>query len=502
MPELPPIKLDITLAELYQIGCPDGTPKRIGLVSAAINSEMDLNPNMPRNTKYIYVDSTFFNITDHPASSEYKVTQRQSAVKYLSLISQHDAFVAGNMNVIIFNTEEADEWTAHSLKEAEHTIGQLDASQRPHLRFIHSPQDVSLEEYGIDLLATKLVLDGLEGYPTTIDLDTHYYLNSKLALATSGLPTPRCTIIELEDLCPDAESCCTSCADCEDSMLIPSGCNGARAKWLSSWVARMTQVVKTHPLPFVFKNNQAFGGGGTIVVPTEEERDQLIHDLSIRILPKLLPLVHSSNSHLKPATLLLSDMVREPIGDYGLTFFLTQTGECRFISVSEQTLDSNKAWIGSTISYSAQDALKQKFNNVMHDIGTWLHRYGYYGPIGADILETAPGEGSQDTETFHIVDLNVRTSGSLALGFLSRHFAGERGLNEACQFSINARMGRNEFIEKMGRRYTERRMVIDSWYEDKKSGVSYAKIVIGAEDKQRLQREIESVKEYAEEVKW
>ena len=82
-------------------------------------------------------------------------------------------------------------------------------------------------------------------------------------------------------------------------------------------------------------------------------------------------------------------MVADPIGDYGLTFFVTEDGDAIFLAVSEQMIDSNRAWVGSTINYTHQESLRQKFSTIMHEIAAWLHKYGYFGPIGADILENA-----------------------------------------------------------------------------------------------------------------
>lgn len=45
-----------------------------------------------------------------------------------------------------------------------------------------------MDEIGADLLATKTEFDELEGFPLAVDLDTHYFLNSKAALCNSGLP--------------------------------------------------------------------------------------------------------------------------------------------------------------------------------------------------------------------------------------------------------------------------------------------------------------------------
>ena len=501
MPDLPPIKLDTTLASLYRKNSGDAVQPSIALVACVVNSEMDLNSNIPRNTKYIYLDRAFNSLPmDQSASSDYRRTQRQCAVKYLSLIAQRDAFISGDMTVIIFNTDQSDERTSHSRKEAEKTMSELDPTQRPRLLFLPGPGSISLKENGIDLLAPKMVLDGFDGYSFTVDLETHYFLNSKVALCMSGLPTPKCALIELESSGPTAQACCLACSSAVGSTSISANCSGDRGKWLSFQISYITSRVAAHPLPFVLKNQQSFGGGGTFIVSTDEQREKLLGDLTGRILPKLLPLVSSANAHLKPATLLLSDLVQDPIGDYAVNFFVTKSGECIFIGVTEQTFDSDKAWIGNKISYLEQDSLRLKFEKIVHEIGKWLHGYGYNGPAGADILETAPQDGAQ--ESFHIVDLNIRTSASLALGLLKGHFSAERGLHEASSFAINLKIGRDKFIEVLGDRYQERRILIDSWYEDKIAEISYAKVIVGAEDKARLEKETEMIKEHATEIRF
>lgn len=145
----------------------------------------------------------------------------------------------------------------------------------------------------------------------------------------------------------------------------------------------MTSEIAVHPLPFVFKSNQGLGGAGTVIVSTENEHKGLLDDLSPSTLPRLLSLVGFSNVHLRPATLLLSDLFSDSVGDFGLTIFLTKIGECIFVSVTEQTFSSgSKVWTGSTIFYPAQARLKQKFGAIMLEIGAWLHSHCYYGPSG------------------------------------------------------------------------------------------------------------------------
>ncbi|KAL8688882.1 MAG: hypothetical protein Q9218_005312 [Villophora microphyllina] len=499
---LPQIELDTTLAELYNHGRPQGSGPRIGFVASVTNSEVDQTSKFIRNTKYLYQDSTFINTPiDMPPEQRQKL-RRDVAVKYQSLIAQHDAFAAGNMPVIFVDPDvDSPEGAICSIEEdAERTMESLTKKQRPHVRCYAALDQISLGTIGSELLTSKAVLDGLDGMPLAVDLDTISFLNSKAALCESGLPSPKTALVELNAYSDPPEYCCDVCRSSSGSVTIPSGCNGSRKTWLNNNIARTMSQIAAQRLPFVLKNQQTFGGGGTFVIETQKEFLELQSALSTRILPKLYSQVNVHNAHLKPATLIVSEMVRDPIGDWGLTFFVTRTGECIFLAVTQQTVDSSKAYIGSTISYTAQDKLKEKFTPIMHQIGAWLSSYGYYGPCGADILETAPGQGSNDGGNFHIVDLNVRTTGSLVICLLSSHFSKRRGLHEASAFAISVKMTRDGFISYFRRQMEEGRIVIASWYEDRSSGVSYGKVIVGAETQDALAREVAKIKDVAPEI--
>lgn len=237
------------------------------------------------------------------------------------------------------------------------------------------------------------------------------------------------------------------------------------------------------------------------MISSPKDLSELRRTLSTQILSKLLSQVISANAHLKPATLIVSEMIKDPVGDWGLTFFVTRAGECIFLAVTQQVVNSKKAWIGSKISYTAQDGLKQKFTPIMHEIGTWLYKYGYYGPCGADILEAASeDDDSNGSTTLKIVDLNVWTSGSLVLGLMKGHFCERRGLHEASSFSVTVKMARESFIKSFESQFQQGKIVIVSWYEDTDSGVSYGNVVIGAQDKESLENEVVKVKELASEI--
>ncbi|KAK3364491.1 hypothetical protein B0T25DRAFT_530339 [Lasiosphaeria hispida] len=503
---LPTIKLDTTLAELYRRASPKNANIRLGLVFCGVNSGLDLSPDFPRNTKFLYQDSPFNTVPRRELTTRNVDLQKSLAMKYLSLIPQRDAFIAGSAPVILFNMGQTTEQVEHDRREAEATISVLDRSQYPELVFCPGPERISMKEHGIDKITYKIVLDGLENYPLTHSLEIHWYLNSKAALALSGLPTPRVELIEAEGFGPLAKSCCTICTtDKGEMFFIPVGCTGNRGKWLNEQTARVIDAIKRRPIPFVLKNQQTFGGAGTWVVTSEEKKKELLDDFSSGegALRKLLSQVTEVNHHMKPGSIIISDLVADPIGDYGLTFLTTDTGEAVFLAASEQMTDDNNAWIGSTINYSHQQELHDKFLSLMQRTAKYVADHGYCGPVGIDILETkeAGQTASHNGEAtaYHIVDLNVRTSGSLSLPLLKGHFS-DRGLSCASSFSITVKGGRGGFIRRWRPEFESGKMFILSWYEDTETNESIADVVVGGEDEKALQRLMNRVRNTTEDV--
>lgn len=185
---MPQIKLDTTLKELYDLDSSNGPQGQIAMVLCAASSEIAPTSKLVRNSKYLYQDSTFSSTSLHVSPEEHDKLRRAVAVKYLSLVPQHDAFAAGNMSVILFDPYGSGKPTARGKEEAENTMNTLVEEQRPNMLFFAGPGEISMVANGIDLLVPKMELDELEGFPLAIDLDTHYFINTKAALCTSGLP--------------------------------------------------------------------------------------------------------------------------------------------------------------------------------------------------------------------------------------------------------------------------------------------------------------------------
>lgn len=506
---LPTITLDTTLADLYKRANPKASTQRIGFVFTGVNSALDLTDSFPRNEKYLYQDSPFNTLpTKRLVRRASASLQRSLAAKYLSLIAQRDAFISGPASsavVICFPVDASD--PEHSRREAEATISVLDLFQRPELVFCPGPADIPpMDQLKVHKVACKVVLDGLEGLPLTVPLEVTWYLNSKAALADSELPTPRMDVVEVSGFCVEPSGCCEVCVrDGMRTHFVPANCSGIRGDWIKEGERRILNAVRRKPVPFVLKNQQTFGGAGTWVVHSEEDKADLVEVLSGEdgVLRKMLARVTEMNHHLKPATIIISDVVKDPIGDYGVTFFVTDKGQAIFLGASEQMTDSNNAWIGSTIDYTHQDNLREKFDPLVRRTAAWLAAQGYYGPAGMDVLETAnPGQTDSHTgeETaYHIVDLNVRTSGSMCLPLMRGYFT-DLGLKCASSFSLTAKGSREEFIESSREDFVSGRMCILSWYHDRKTNKSIGDVVVGGSDEGDLQKRMQKVRDMTEEV--
>ncbi|OHE98279.1 solid-state culture specific ATP-grasp domain-containing protein [Colletotrichum orchidophilum] len=540
MTVLPTITFDTTLADLYRRASPKLADMRIAQVFCLVHSGSELTTNIPRNAKYLYQDSPFNAVPKDPSCSrppghndnhhdDRSQHQQNLAAKYLSLIPQRDAFISGDTPVILFHLSNSTRQKSHDRSEAQKTLSVLATPQRPDLIFCPGPSEIPVKQAGIDRIACKFVPDGLETYKNlVVPPELQWFLNSKAALARSGLPTPRSEIIELDGLAGDAWACCDGCDGVDAAeFVIPVSCTGRRGRWYEEQNERIYADIASHLLPFVLKNQQTLGGAGTYIINTEVEREKLVTDFRDGILRKLLSSVTESNAHLRPAALILSDLVECPVGNYGLTFFVTDDGsDPIFLAASEQMTDGHSAWIGSTIDYRRQEQLEKRFGPLVKKIATWLRMHGYVGPAGADVLETAPATpasskmnrttngstngatngfhngGTNDASDFtnlHIVDLNIRTSGSMCLPLLKTHFT-SRGLWIGSFFSISYKQGRDAFIESFREEFEAGRMCLISWYEDPDTSASLADVAVGAEDADGLRGAMRRVRDATEEV--
>ncbi|ROV91364.1 hypothetical protein VMCG_09707 [Cytospora schulzeri] len=386
----------------------------------------------------------------------------------------------------------------------------LERSQRPQILHCPGPENLPLKETSIDVIAGfKIAIDGLEGhhYPLDVELEKHWFVNSKAALAGSGLPAPRTEVIEVDGYPTPARDCCDICRAAESDhddddilTIVPYDCKGPRGDWVREGEQKIISAIAARCTPFVLKSQQTFGGSGTWIINDVQQRNQILNEISRDdgVIRRILSQVNDGNHHLQPGSMILSECVKDIIGNYGVTLFVTDTGDVIFMGVAEQLFASDgKAWTGSIINYEKQGMLQERLKPVMEQTAQWLSKgQGYHGPVGIDILETEmvgdTARHNGERPPLQIVDLNVRVAGSMSLPLLKSHFT-SRGLQCASVSMVTMRHGRPEFIARWKDDFESGRMIIISWYYDPGTNTSLGSIVVGGEDENILHEIIEKV---------
>jgi hypothetical protein len=467
---IPQVTLDATLASYYAEGNKAGTV--VVLVASFCRGLYR------HNQRYIYQedDMTTLEETNTP---EYDLERAKMTRIFRDLNSQKYSFCAGDMPVILFhqeNTGEADQLSMDIFRNSMESILEvLHPSQRPDIIIYGQPAEVKLKGERMKL-AVRLPLDELRDHHKhahVIDPDLHYQLLSKrgLALAKDSFPTPHSQFFDL---------CCEH-PECKQDLLrgavfcrkFPS------EEELDEWYDKTIKSISALKVPFVLKAQQSAGSHGTFIVKTEQQHGDLIAKL-----PALLKYnrvrTNKKNIHLRPATLIVSDLVNVSTGgrnNWGLTFFVMRDGSVGYIGCGEQDMDEQNLWLGASITFSHQDEYQERFAEIMSNVCIFLHRQGYYGPVGIDVLEDVDGK-------LWVVDMNVRPPGSLVLGLLRSFLEKARGFDYARivaikEFNIN----RDALYAKFANEFSEGRIILNAWVDDEETRGGWATLVIAGENK-------------------
>lgn len=451
----PTITLDRTYADLYKSDEDDfSVPLFIPYYP---NSELDFTTAFPRSTKYSFQSEV--HLTDESPLDAI----RHSAIDFLAVTAQRHMFVAGSMPVAVFDVFEPSEQDQRpGIKDAIDTLSMLSEAQRPLFKFIKGPADTeALKKVFSEDPKTKLAMltpmDGLDEYPHIVDPRLHYELLSKRGLAFSGLQTPKSHVLDLDDLYDPA-------------ITDPS-------ETLQNQLDTATTFITTHPLPFALKFQQTMSGLGTFLIHDPPQRQIALS----KILPLLRRILQTAYRPLRPASLVIQPLVHGCAAHpacLSANFYVPRTGPSITLGIS--TIQTNPidgcGWLGCTISYPAQEALRAELAPTILQASTFLQRNGYRGPAGVDVIIDPQG-------TQWVVDLNPRSCGDVALGFLQGHFWHRRGLAEAnLYYSVRFPYLRQEFWNRFEQELREGRIVVISWFDDKEERVGWAGLILGAED--------------------
>ena len=453
------VVLDTTLQELYSSEQPDD--QNIVLVYA-VPTAVQMTSALPLSSKFAY-QSPLATTTESD----------ELARLFLQVVPQLFGFIAGKMPLILYNLEKeeaavlGESYHHFSTRAHQHdafrVLEQLLPFQQPELSFVTKPNDITLPSGA--KIAVVNPMDCMLHLPHLVDPESHYEVLSKRCLALSGLQTPKSEVIDTE-------------------IQVYQTHHEALVK---SETARMILPIFDRQLPFVIKVPQALLGQGTFLVRTELDRQNALTTLETEI-KRMLRQINDSNVHMRPCSLVLQEFI--PGEAVALSMFVTRTGKAIFTSCCPQIVDHTGHWGGGFISYKQQTLLEKLYAGTINELANYMHRKGYQGPIGADVITDEHGRQL-------IIDLNVRVTGSHPLGFLKTHFSVNRNLHEAVLFfPLYLKCTRDTFDEAFEQELRNGSLIINAWCHDRQGKSSITAITLAAEDSERLRDFIDRLNVY------
>ncbi|WP_338294743.1 ATP-grasp domain-containing protein [Planctobacterium marinum] len=225
-----------------------------------------------------------------------------------------------------------------------------------------------------DKILSLFPFDHLKKEKHAIDPDEHYRLLSKVTLAEMGVHYPKFTHYDLTQV-------------------------------------DISQVKVPDEYPFLVKVSHGLAGEGTYIIRNQEDLDFCSIDIRQYIKAGLV------------RTVLVSEFVLNEVGNYCVQFYVDREGKATLLGATNQMVTEDGEMIGGVIRYS--DTM-EKFQHKIAVLSRFLHKHGYFGVVGVDVLENAEGE-------MFVIDANIRINGSTPLCVLRRNLQQEK--KEYAKFS-------------------------------------------------------------------
>ena len=129
--------------------------------------------------------------------------------------------------------------------------------------------------------------------------------------------------------------------------------------------------------PCVVKLSHGYAGLGNFFVQNDNDRQNALAYV---------------RKHWPTAKLFITRIVDDVTGDFGVQFYLDRTGKLIWLGFTSQQFDPQRKWSGATFSLSEQDRLHGQLLAVAEPVARYLHKQGYFGVVGIDILKDKRGD--------------------------------------------------------------------------------------------------------------
>jgi hypothetical protein len=164
-------------------------------------------------------------------------------------------------------------------------------------------------------------------------------------------------------------------------------------------------VLPNVTFPCIVKLSHGYAGLGNFLLNNAEDEAAMRVELE---------------KHWPDATIVISSIIPNIVGDYGVQFYLHRDGSMVWLGLTQQHFNEANRWSGGSYSEPLQRELLASMTPFVEATGKLLHESGYFGVVGIDVLKT-------QTDEFFLVDLNPRLTGITPFLMASRIFANELG---------------------------------------------------------------------------
>ena len=151
--------------------------------------------------------------------------------------------------------------------------------------------------------------------------------------------------------------------------------------------------------PCMIKLDQSLGGFGNYVVENREKFEEVSNMINTRF--------GSDSSYV------ISEYIQDVQCILACGFYVGKSGRIRLFGIQECTMEIF-AHIGGYIDWNKHEQYKQQlYRKFVVPVSNYLHKKGYFGIVGLDIIRSPSGD--------YLVDMNSRVNGSTPVLILSHH---------------------------------------------------------------------------------
>jgi len=209
------------------------------------------------------------------------------------------------------------------------------------------------------------------------------------------------------------------------------------------------QILDRATPPCIVKLSHGYAGLGNFLLREENDVASMCRRLE---------------KHWPEAELIVNSVVENVVGDYGVQFYLRGDGSMIWLGATQQHFDEDARWCGGAYSADLQERLRDDTSAIVLATGEYLHRRGYLGLVGVDVLKDSG-------DKLFLVDVNPRLTGISPFLMLSRIFQTD-GLTEGIYQASVEFNGTLDQLMSIAEEVDDSRLVVLSAFEDVQNSVT------------------------------